>query len=105
MGNWLKAPFHFISTPVSVLAVLIYAIIFASVLYTDELYNVPKNTKGLDVDRAYADLHQVRAPGLLGCLRGPRALGQCLWPTVVKYRRPQTVPSKALDNRSHASLS
>ena len=82
MSGWLKAPFHFTSTPVSVLAVVIYAIIFASVLYTDELYDIPKNTKGLDVDRAYADLHQVRVPGLLDAARhsmaGGRGYGQTM---------------------------
>lgn len=62
MSGWFKASFHFASTPVSVLAALIYAIIFAAVIYTYELYDIPKNTKGLDVDRAYADLHQVRVP-------------------------------------------
>ena len=64
MSGWFKAPFHFASAPVSVLAVLIYAIIFAAIIYTDELYDIPKNTKGLDVDRAYADLHQVRVSAL-----------------------------------------
>ncbi|KAH9927741.1 uncharacterized protein B0H18DRAFT_1159691 [Fomitopsis serialis] len=57
--SWLRAPFHFTSAPVTVLAVLIYVVILASVLYTDELTDVPRNTKGLNVDRAYADLHQI----------------------------------------------
>ncbi|TFY65290.1 hypothetical protein EVJ58_g2077 [Rhodofomes roseus] len=59
LTSWLKAPFHFTSPSVTALAGLIYVVIFASVLYTDELTGVPKNTKGLDVDRAYADLHQI----------------------------------------------
>ena len=87
MSGWLKAPFHFTSTPVSVLAVVIYAIIFASVLYTDELYDMPKNTKGLDVDRAYADLHKVRVPGPLDAARHSVAGG---------WGYGQTVPSREL---------
>lgn len=59
--KWLAAPFEFTAIPVSVLTVVVYGAVFAAVLSTDQLYNVPKNTKGLDVDRAYADLHQITA--------------------------------------------
>ncbi|KZT72372.1 hypothetical protein DAEQUDRAFT_664218 [Daedalea quercina L-15889] len=59
LRSWLKAPFRFTSASVTVLTVVIYVVIFANVLYSDELSNVPGNTKGLDVNRAYADLHQI----------------------------------------------
>ncbi len=45
--------------PTTVLVVLIYLATFISVLVTDQLANVPKNQRGLNLDEAYADLHQV----------------------------------------------
>ena len=50
----------FRTVPTTVLLTLIYAAIFSTVLITDELPDVPKDTGGLNLDQAYADLHQVR---------------------------------------------
>ncbi|OSC97539.1 hypothetical protein PYCCODRAFT_1419229 [Trametes coccinea BRFM310] len=52
----LAAPFKFAPTQVAVLLVAVYAIVFAAVLQHDELPKVPKNTHGLDLDRAYDTL-------------------------------------------------
>lgn len=57
--SWAAAPFEFTSVPVTTLTILLYGVIFALVLHTDELFDVPKDTKGLNLDRAYANLHQV----------------------------------------------
>lgn len=50
----------FRAVPTTILLVLIYGIIFSTVLITDELPNVPKNQRGLNLDQAYLDLHKVR---------------------------------------------
>ncbi|KAI9061387.1 hypothetical protein FKP32DRAFT_1576122 [Trametes sanguinea] len=55
----LAAPFKFAPTQVAVLLVALYAIVFATVLQYDELPNVPKNTHGLDLDRAYDILAKI----------------------------------------------
>ncbi|KAH7883336.1 hypothetical protein F5I97DRAFT_1904225 [Phlebopus sp. FC_14] len=57
----VSAILAFRTIPTTVLVVLIYVAIFTSVLVTDELPAIPKNTRGLDVDQAYLDLHQVSA--------------------------------------------
>ncbi|KAI0351985.1 Zn-dependent exopeptidase [Trametes cingulata] len=55
----LAAPFKFASTQVTVLTALIYAIVFASVLIHDEPWDVPKDTQGLDIDRAFDALSEI----------------------------------------------
>ncbi|KAI0919190.1 hypothetical protein AcW1_003359 [Taiwanofungus camphoratus] len=56
---YFTVPFSFTPVPVTVLTVALYTAIFSLVLYADQLSDVPKNTKGLNLDRAYADLHQI----------------------------------------------
>ncbi|GJE94757.1 Zn-dependent exopeptidase [Phanerochaete sordida] len=59
--DWLTRPFHFASTPVSVLTFVIYAVVFAAVLRTDQTPDVPKNQHGLSLQKAYEDLHTITA--------------------------------------------
>ncbi|KZS99766.1 uncharacterized protein LAESUDRAFT_765215 [Laetiporus sulphureus 93-53] len=59
--GWLTAPFGFTTVPVTTLAVVLYALLFSLVSRSDQLYDVPKDTSGLNVDRAYFDLHQITA--------------------------------------------
>jgi hypothetical protein len=49
----------FRTVPTTILLILVYAAVFSTVLVTDELPDVPKDQGGLDLDQAYADLHQV----------------------------------------------
>ena len=53
----------FKTIPVTALTLLVYAAIYIAVLATDDLPSVPSSKKqariGLDLDDAYADLHQV----------------------------------------------
>lgn len=56
----ISAVLGFRIIPTTVLLVLVYAAVFTTVLVTDELPNVPQNQGGLDLDQAYADLHEVR---------------------------------------------
>ncbi|KAF8921991.1 putative zinc metalloprotease [Mucidula mucida] len=56
-----SAVLGFRTVPTTVLVVLIYLATFISVLVTDQLANVPKNQRGLNLDEAYADLHQIAA--------------------------------------------
>lgn len=49
----------FRTIPTTILLILVYAAVFSTVLVTDELPDVPKDQGGLDLDQAYADLHQV----------------------------------------------
>lgn len=51
--------FAFNTIPTTVLLVLVYAAIFSTVLVTDNLPAVPRDTRGLDLDQAWSDLHQV----------------------------------------------
>ncbi|KAI8970991.1 hypothetical protein BD414DRAFT_540578 [Trametes punicea] len=55
----LAQPFKFAPTQVAVLLAVVYAIVFASVLRYDEVPNVPKDTHGLNVDRAYEALAKI----------------------------------------------
>lgn len=59
LKHWLTDPFKFSPVPVSVLLVLIYAVVFTSVSVTDETPSLPKDFKGLNLDKAYEDLHIV----------------------------------------------
>ncbi|TBU56297.1 hypothetical protein BD310DRAFT_931826 [Dichomitus squalens] len=52
----LASPFKFTAASVAAVAVVIYAALFTSVLVFDDLPRVPKNTCGLDLDRAYEAL-------------------------------------------------
>ena len=61
----LASPFRFTATSVAAAAIVIYAALFASVLVFDGLPRVPKNTRGLDLDRAYQALSVVRPAFLL----------------------------------------
>ncbi|KAH7911326.1 hypothetical protein BJ138DRAFT_937247 [Hygrophoropsis aurantiaca] len=63
MSFWggVSAVLAFRTIPTTVLLVLIYAAVFSTVLITDTLPSIPKNTQGLDFTQAYADLHQVAA--------------------------------------------
>ena len=56
----LAFPFKFTASSVAALTVLIYAVLFSSVLLFDDLSRVPKNTDGLDLDRGYEALSTVR---------------------------------------------
>jgi hypothetical protein len=58
----IRDALSFTPGPTTLVAVLVYAAIFTSVLVTDELPNVPKQKKwkGLNFTRAYEDLHIVR---------------------------------------------
>ena len=58
----LRAIFAFSTLPTTVLLILTYAAVFSSVLITDNLPPVPKDTRGLDLDRAWWDLHRVSHP-------------------------------------------
>jgi hypothetical protein len=49
----------FRTVPTTILLILVYAAVFSTVLVTDELPDAPKDQGGLDLDQAYADLHQV----------------------------------------------
>lgn len=49
----------FRTVPTTVLLIVVYATIFSAVFVTDELPDVPKDQGGLNLDEAYADLHQV----------------------------------------------
>ena len=53
--------FAFKSAPVTFLFLVVYAAIFLSVAVFDDLPSVPDNTEqhGLDINRAYTDLHKV----------------------------------------------
>ncbi|KAH7920604.1 hypothetical protein BV22DRAFT_1097866 [Leucogyrophana mollusca] len=57
----VSAVLAFRTIPTTILLVLIYATVFSTVLVTDKLPSIPKNTRGLDFPQAYADLHQVAA--------------------------------------------
>ena len=58
--NVLYAVLAFRTIPTTVLLVVVYAAIFSTLLVTDRLPPVPKHTLGLDFQRAYTDLHEVR---------------------------------------------
>lgn len=51
----------FRTLPTTLLVVLVYAVLFGAVLFGDQVSDVPKNEKGLDLAQAYADLHHVRS--------------------------------------------
>ena len=68
LTQWIAAPFKFTPIPVSVVVVLVYAIIFASVSVTDETPSVARNLGGLNLDKAYEDLHIV---SLVVCFFSP----------------------------------
>jgi hypothetical protein len=55
-----KEALSFTEWPVTALAVIIYAVIFASVLVTDEPSSVPRKQGGLNITTAWRDLHEVR---------------------------------------------
>lgn len=61
----LRAILAFNTVPTTVLLILIYAAIFSTVLVTDNLPQVPRDTRGLDLDRAWWDLHRVCQPSSL----------------------------------------
>ena len=57
----LAAVFGFTAIPVTILTLAVYAAVFISIAVLDELPAVPSkgDQLGLDIDRAYADLHKV----------------------------------------------
>ncbi|KAI0364003.1 Zn-dependent exopeptidase [Pilatotrama ljubarskyi] len=55
----LAAPFKFAPTQVAVLTIILYAIAFGSVLIQDEPRDIPKDTLGLDVNRAFDALSKI----------------------------------------------
>lgn len=59
----IRAVLGFKTLPVTALTVLVYAAIYATVLITDDLPAIPSARKqvkiGLNLNDAYADLHQV----------------------------------------------
>lgn len=54
----IGAIFAFNTVPTTVLLVLVYAAIFSTVLVTDNLPPLPRDTRGLDLNQAWWDLHQ-----------------------------------------------
>ncbi|RDX48595.1 hypothetical protein OH76DRAFT_1352007 [Lentinus brumalis] len=61
MSAKLASPFKFAPIPVALLALIVYLAVFASVLSFDELADVPKNLRGLDLDRGYDALSKITA--------------------------------------------
>ncbi|KAL4071336.1 hypothetical protein V8B97DRAFT_452974 [Scleroderma yunnanense] len=61
ISNRIKAVLAFRTVPTTIALVVVYAAIIISVLLTDQLPSIPKKTRGLDLDQAYLDLHQVSA--------------------------------------------
>ena len=57
---WLTRPFKFAAVPVSVLTLIVYGAVFVAVLLSDQTPDVPKNEQGLNLQKAYEDLHVVR---------------------------------------------
>ncbi|KAG6382055.1 hypothetical protein JVT61DRAFT_692 [Boletus reticuloceps] len=57
----LRSIFAFNTIPTTILLVFVYAAIFSAVLVTDNLPPVPRDARGLDLDQAWWDLHQVSA--------------------------------------------
>ncbi|KAF8655629.1 hypothetical protein AX16_002983 [Volvariella volvacea WC 439] len=57
----VTAATSFRTLPNTILLIIIYAVVFASVFITDELPDVPKkkNRQGLDLDQAMQDLHYI----------------------------------------------
>ncbi|KAF7337950.1 Peptide hydrolase [Mycena venus] len=51
--------FAFRTLPTTVLAVVVYIVLYGAVQYGDRVPKVPKNQKGLDLAQAYADLHHI----------------------------------------------
>ncbi|KAF8627744.1 hypothetical protein AX17_006112 [Amanita inopinata Kibby_2008] len=47
--------------PVTIFVTVVYVVLFGATLWTDSLSAVPDDTHGLDVDQAYADLHEITA--------------------------------------------
>ena len=64
----LRTVFAFNTIPTTILLVLVYVAVFTTVLVTDNLPAVPKDTRGLDLDQAWWDLHQV-GPLTIPCRR------------------------------------
>ena len=60
MSAKIISPFKFATAPVTILAVILYAAVFTSVLQFDQLADVPKRLNGLDLDRGYEALSEVR---------------------------------------------
>lgn len=58
----LGSVFAFNTIPTTVLLVLVYAVILSTVLITDNLPSVPKDTRGLNLDQAWWDLHRASHP-------------------------------------------
>lgn len=61
--------FSFKTLPTTLLVLLAYAVVFTSVLVTDELPNVPNHRNGLNISKAYTDLRVVRVSCNGGSLR------------------------------------
>ncbi|KAH9949297.1 hypothetical protein B0H21DRAFT_147569 [Amylocystis lapponica] len=59
--SWLTVPASFNAIPVTILTVILYGAVFVSILLADRVADVPRNTKGLDLDQAYVDLQQITA--------------------------------------------
>lgn len=70
LKSLVTAPFKFTAVPVSVLTLIIYGLLFTSVLVTDETPGIPVDLKGLNLNEAYNDLHRVSS----GVLRHTRLL-------------------------------
>ena len=45
---------------VTVSLIVIYAFVFSVVLVTDRVPGIPQDTRGLNLEQAFYDLHQVR---------------------------------------------
>ena len=93
----LASPFRFTATSVAAAAIVIYTALFASVLVFDGLPRVPKNTRGLDLDRAYQALSVVRPAVLLFARLGALCPGTgcctCIRPSSSSF---ESVPRKTV---------
>jgi hypothetical protein len=102
----LKESLSFTEWPVTILTVIIYAVIFASVYVTDEPVEVPLNQQGLNITTAWHDLHQVRISHTQNTL-ADIGHSDCSPPTSVRRprqrRRPSLHPVPGPSHRPHPS--
>ncbi len=62
MRDKIASYLAFRTIPTTVAVVVVYAALFLTLILTDDVTTIPKPSKqrGLNLDEAYADLHQVR---------------------------------------------
>lgn len=59
VSDWLTAPLRFRPVQVSIFTLLVYGLVFLSVLVNDQTPDVSDNLNGLNLTQTYEDLHQV----------------------------------------------